>query len=647
MLLAISAGPALFALRAPAIAPSARAVTVTPSDGLLDGQEVTVRWSGYPPGGVQLRQCGEGPRGRVCLPSPVPGVTGPDGRGSTTYRVRAGNLGSFTCDPSNPCSIAVGLNAADGDTVFARITFAGGGTTTTAPPTTAPPTTAPPTTTTEPELDPCPQPERLLRLSGEDAAEVALQRWAALLCQDDDEVPLDFTQINSRGGRHGFIQEFNDVGVSALGFSDEEIDELREQRRDGSYVYIPVLASALVCPFNIQYADLSGVYRRLPRLHLSAEALAGILNATYPNVALHPALDRDNRSNPALPRNPDGSVRPKALKPRARADFAYATWLQTAWFYADDAARRAWERPSGGRFKTGRTESFPAEAGVELRVGPVILAQLVRAVDSEPTAGSIACVDSSVAARHIPDLPVAHLRNALGEYVLPTTESVTKALEHMKRNPDGTFEPRFGRRDFTPGAYPLPTVTYLIVPRRSATDREVTVWVKRLARFALGDGQEDHLPPGYVPLPAKLREAAEEAIREIDRAPATTTTRRGTTTTTTDPGAPLPTDGSGLIGGDSFFSDSGFSSVGDGGTVTDGGATTVSESGGDPSGGSLPARAVGFVRGLVRGDAAPVAFVFALGAALLLAGPALQLNTRRNREALRAWLAARQQAPQP
>lgn len=621
------------------VRPFARSVTVTPADGLRDGQQVQVDWSGFPPGGAQLRQCGDTPRGRVCTLSPTAGVTGPDGRGSTTFTVRAGDLGGFTCDPDHPCYVKVGINANDPASAFGRITFAGGATTTTS--TTAPPTTTtvPPTTTTTTPREPCEIPEVPLRLSGEDAAELALQLWASVVCHEPENIPLDFTELNSRGGRHGFIRRFNDVGVTALSFRRDELDELRKDGRADTYVYVPVLASALVCPFNIQYADATGVYRRLPALRLSAEALAGILNASYPNMALHPALDRDNRQNPAVPRLPDGSLRPKALRPSARADFAYATWLQTSWFYADEAARRAWERPSGGRFKTGRTESFPAENGVELRVGAAILARLLRGVDSEPTAGGIACIDSSVAAAAIPDLPLAELRNPLGEFVAPDRESISRALEVLVPEDDGTHRPRFTRRGYAEGAYPLPTVTYLIVPKKGHLPAETMAWVRRLLAFALDEGQREWLPPGYVPLTPNLRRAAEDAIRRIDaRPPATTSTSTSTTTTTPAPPGPVldpPFDGGGLLDFTSGLLDGGFTSGGTSlASASSDPGTAASDTGGSGTDGAarpLPMRAI--VRAVAGRDALPVVLVLVLGAVGLAAGPALQYAGRRRRAA--------------
>ena len=78
---------------------------------LLDGQAITVSWSGYLPGQVvNVLQCaGDGfggaascdlARGRLLYPNP-------DGMGSVELVVHTGPIGNGSCDSANPCTVIV------------------------------------------------------------------------------------------------------------------------------------------------------------------------------------------------------------------------------------------------------------------------------------------------------------------------------------------------------------------------------------------------------------------------------------------------------------------------------------------------------------------------------------------------------------
>jgi hypothetical protein len=113
--------------------------------------------------------------------------------------------------------------------------------------------------------------------------------------------------------------------------------------------------------------------------------------------------------------------------------------------------------------------------------------------------------------------PVAKILNPAGRYVAPTQKSMTAALSTM--TPIGgngvTEQVDFAKKKF--GAYPLTMVIYAMVPISGVSSRKAAN-IASFIRFAVGPGQHrglnvGELPPGYLPLPAKL---ADQALHAAD-----------------------------------------------------------------------------------------------------------------------------------
>lgn len=106
------------------------AVTVSPGSELVDGQSVTVSYTGFPAEAtLSIRQCLPNPlAGSACdFNTLVNTESDADGNGSFQYTVRTldGSQG-VPCDAARPCAIAVArlLDNFDVDAASARITFA-------------------------------------------------------------------------------------------------------------------------------------------------------------------------------------------------------------------------------------------------------------------------------------------------------------------------------------------------------------------------------------------------------------------------------------------------------------------------------------------------------------------------------------------
>lgn len=126
----------------------------------------------------------------------------------------------------------------------------------------------------------------------------------------------------------------------------------------------------------------------------------------------------------------------------------------------------------------------------------------------------IALTDSALTGRFA--LNAALLRNAAGEYVGPTSESIARAAgAAVKTAAEGVVQPDPGKA--VKGAYPLTSFAYAMTSPPDLSKEDAEEYARFLA-FAVGEGQvvgeaPGQLPPGYVPLPESARQ---QTLKTID-----------------------------------------------------------------------------------------------------------------------------------
>lgn len=116
------------------------------------------------------------------------------------------------------------------------------------------------------------------------------------------------------------------------------------------------------------------------------------------------------------------------------------------------------------------------------------------------------------------DLPTAAIENADGKYVTPTDASMTAALSEMYTDGNGITQTlRMNAKN--PDAYPLTMVIYAMVPTGGIGKKKaqkIAQWLDYVAnqgqQSGYGVGQ---LPPGYLPLTAKMRAQTLKAASEV------------------------------------------------------------------------------------------------------------------------------------
>ncbi len=142
----------------------------------------------------------------------------------------------------------------------------------------------------------------------------------------------------------------------------------------------------------------------------------------------------------------------------------------------------------------------------------------------------------------------AALENPAGEFVTPTTASMSAAAAAMTADPGQSQVVRFdGASDqakAATGAYPL-TLPVYAAANPDGGDAESRAAAASFIRYASGPGQQagldlGQLPPGYAPLPVTWREQARAVAARIVAGPATPTPTETPTPTPTSTPTPTP-----------------------------------------------------------------------------------------------------------
>lgn len=281
------------------------------------------------------------------------------------------------------------------------------------------------------------------------------------------DVTVTYNSTGSGTGKEEFGQGLTDfAGTDSLVKPDDGPAE-------GSFSYVPTVAA----PITISY-NLSGV----DELHLSASTLADIFQATITNWN-DPAIAEDN---------PDAELPDETITVVHRSDGSGTTSNFTKYL---DAAADNWTLGAGD------TVAWPASTqGGERNTG---VAQLISSTD-----GAIGYVDLSDA--DATGLVYASIENAAGEFVAPTLEGATAALEGAVVEDDLSYNPLNAEGA---EAYPITSPTFILV--RTDYDPAVAELVKGFLTFLLTDGQDLAEEVGYAALPDGLRQQALDKVSAL------------------------------------------------------------------------------------------------------------------------------------
>lgn len=292
-------------------------------------------------------------------------------------------------------------------------------------------------------------------------------------------VKINYQSIGSGGGIKQLQDGIVDFGATDGPMTDEEI----ARARHGHVLHFPSVLGAVVITYN-----LPGV---TTPLKLTGEVIADIFMGKLtkwndPRIA-------------AL--NPDVTLPPDDIIVVHRSDGSGTTYVFTDYLAS---ASPSWSVEAGGPGR-GKEVQWPTGLGGKGNEG--VAGQV------KQTPASIGYVELAYAKQN--GLPVAHVRNAAGNFVEPTIASITAAAEGAIAQFPADTDYRVSIVN-APGAdaFPISSFTWLLVyetPPDAAKGRTIVDFM----RWMYSVGQNSAAALDYAPLPSSLAQKLTDRLAAI------------------------------------------------------------------------------------------------------------------------------------
>jgi phosphate transport system substrate-binding protein len=304
-----------------------------------------------------------------------------------------------------------------------------------------------------------------------------MQRWVADFSQGHPTVQINYQSIGSGGGMQQVKSKTVDFGASDYALTDEQIAGMPP------VIQIPETAGPVCITYN-----LPGLSQPL---QLSADSLAGIFLGTIKNWQ-DPKLKADN-PGVDLPKQPIVVVH--------RAEGSGTTNAFTTYL---SAVNPEWQSKVG----KGSNVSWPAGLGGKGSEG--VTGQL------RQSPGAIGYVELTYAEQN--KLPVAKIKNQAGNYIAPTAQSTTAAINaftsQLSQDPrQPIVNPPANATD----AYPISTLTFLIIPK-DGPDKDKRTALKSFIQYIISDGQPVAGSLNYAPLPDGVKQFDQQQLNQMTAA---------------------------------------------------------------------------------------------------------------------------------
>ncbi|HSH62440.1 MAG TPA: phosphate ABC transporter substrate-binding protein PstS [Acidimicrobiales bacterium] len=280
--------------------------------------------------------------------------------------------------------------------------------------------------------------------------------------------------VNYGGGGSGKgRQELQDQVVDYAGSDGTVKPEDVAKYKGGEFLYVPTVAAPITVSYNL--ADVQA-------LKLDAPVIAKIFQREIKRW--------DAAEIKAL--NPETKLPATPITVAHRSDGSGTTENFTKYLVA--AAPGVWKLGSGS------TVPWPADE--QAGNGNSGVAQIVKT-----NVGAIGYVDLSDARES--QLRVAMVKNRGGQFVEPTPEGASAALQGAELKPDLTYNPLDASGAQT---YPITAPTWILV-YKNQKDKAKGDALKAFLRFLLTDGQKQAVPIDYAELPPAIKD---KALAQLD-----------------------------------------------------------------------------------------------------------------------------------
>ena len=321
--------------------------------------------------------------------------------------------------------------------------------------------------------------------SGSTFVRPAMDAWVREFTAKHPNIDVEYAGGGSGKGLSDFFSRLVDFACS-----DPPLPKDKWQEYRGRVLQFPVVLGAIVVVYNVP--EIGNVH-----LNLTGEVLAKI----YLGEIKYWDDPEIRKLNPAIaPRLPH-----REIIAVHRSDSSGSTQVFTL-FLAKSYPR--WKQLVG----VGKTVEWPVDKtgrGIGAKGNPGV----VQVIKTTPY--SIGYVELAYALTN--NLPYARIQNPLGEFILPTQESITRAAK-IRKIPSPLDDWTTMSYDIVyanvKGAYPISTPSYMIVWKKMPNKSKCEA-LKEFIRFIGTEGQTI-LPEGYAPLPQELKNVAVEAANLLE-----------------------------------------------------------------------------------------------------------------------------------
>lgn len=329
-------------------------------------------------------------------------------------------------------------------------------------------------TTAEPLAAASPDASITVELKGSGASFPAkvYQKWIEDYKQVVPGVTINYQSVGSGQGVTDFVGNITDFGASDAFLTDEELQQAPNA------LHIPMVAGAVVATYNLPGVD---------KLQFSPETLAEIFMGTI-TTWNDPKIAADNQGV-TLPETP--------IKVVYRADGSGTNSIFTT--YLSSVSPEFKEKVGAGK-----TVQWPVGQGEQKNDG---VAKAVK--DNE---GAIGYVELIYALGN--KLPAPAIKNAAGNFVEPSLESVTATAEGFSQDLPDDLRIDIVNPPTGDNAYPISGFTWILV-RSEMQDETKAKALTDFLYWALANGDEQAKALGYAPLPNIVKQKAVEKLEQV------------------------------------------------------------------------------------------------------------------------------------
>ncbi len=304
-----------------------------------------------------------------------------------------------------------------------------------------------------------------------------MTRWIQDFSKSNPSIQINYQSIGSGGGIQQVKAGTVDFGASDAPLADDQLSSMPP------VIQIPETAGPVCITYNLPALSQP--------LQLSPESLAGIFLGTV-KTWHDPRVVKDN-PGVNLPNLPIVVVH--------RADGSGTTNAFTTYL---SAVNPEWQS------KVGKGNSVQWPIGLGGKGSEGVTGQL------RQSPGAIGYVELTYAQQN--NLPVAKIKNQAGNYIAPTAQSTTSAINaftaQLSQDPR---QPIVNPPATAADAYPISTLTFLIIPK-DGPDKGKRAALKSFIQYIISDGQPAAGSLNYAPLPDGVKQFDQQQLGQMTAA---------------------------------------------------------------------------------------------------------------------------------